>query len=91
MREHHAGPRVKQAAGLMFVLLDAAANDGLIRDDPTRERWRMIRAKVTRSDYETHAFEMFALLVELEAADALTGSWIAERWTGLRHRIERGE
>ncbi len=77
-------------ARLLYTLLDAAHADGLFPDAALIERWRAIEARLKEHNrYFEEADAMHALLAELDASDALAGTWIQERWRSAQTRASK--
>ena len=74
-------------AKLLYTLLDAAHEDGLIRDGPLLARWRGIMqvAVVFPNVDRTSIYE---LIKEIDATGALDKTWMRERWLVVKRRVE---
>jgi hypothetical protein len=73
---------------LLFALLDAAADDGLLlADSPAGRRWQELRVAAVATDFQA-AEPLYALLEEVERAGLLDATWIKDRWLGVRARFE---
>ena len=73
-------------ARLLYTLLDAAEDEGRLRDSDVIARWRAVKARFddTRSEQEHAALE--SLIDELDRDGALTGTWIQARWFAAKAR-----
>lgn len=82
-----ADRRIQSEGRLLYTLLDAAADDGLLTDAPAA-RWREAKTRIIRgASYESEAGALHELLDELATKGALNGSWIETRWQTLATRI----
>jgi len=71
----------------MFTLLDSAASAGLIKDPSLQNRWRETNPAISGRPIEELAEPFIDLLVDLDRAGAIKGSWIGERWTVIHSRL----
>ena len=71
---------------LLFSLLDAAEDDGLLRDFAGEARWRELKSLAAIQRFETEAGPFCSLLAELETAGRLEHTWILERWHEVKAR-----
>ena len=79
--------RIAAEARLLYTLLDAAENAGVIRDQSMQQRWKEIKNELNRSCYEAEAESFFQLMSELDNSGALGGTWLKTRWEALEKRI----
>lgn len=78
---------IQDQARLLFTLLDAVDCDGRM-PAALSDRWREARARVSRTqDYRAEGVVFWDLLTEIEASQALSGSWIEQRWRMLGERL----
>ena len=71
---------------LLFSLLDAAEDDGLLRDFAGEARWLELKSLAASQRFETEPAPFCSLLTELEAAGRLEHTWMLERWHALKAR-----
>jgi len=82
-------PFLSPAEGrLLFALLDAADDQGLLVGTPCQGPWLVTRRQLIATNYH-EAASAWGLLVELEHCGALNGSWIQRRWRSVKARIEQ--
>lgn len=73
-----------ETARLLFALLDAADEDGLLRGCAREERWREVKQRSGASSYHAEGALFWELLEELDRAGKLDGTWMQERWHAAR-------
>jgi len=71
---------------LLFALLDAAEDDGLLRDFAGEARWQELKSLASSQRYETEVGPFCSLLAELETGGRLEHTWILERWHEVKAR-----
>jgi hypothetical protein len=75
-------------ARLLYTLLDAAEDEGRLRDERIVERWHAVKARFDDSRCELEHAALEALIDELDRAGSLTGTWIQARWFAAKARGE---
>lgn len=75
-------------ARLLYTLLDAAEDEGRLRDSAIVKRWHAVKARFNDAHCEQEHTTLEALIDELDRAGALTGTWIQARWTAAKARGE---
>lgn len=79
--------RVQTEGKLLYTLLDAADDAGLL-DGVPGTRWQETKTRVIcGATYEAEAAAFYELLAELSTTGALSGSWIESRWRTLAARV----
>jgi hypothetical protein len=76
---------------VLFALLDAADEEGRLRDSPAQARWREARRNLSGIAFEKEGPILWELLADFEAARLLDGSWIRERWHTIKLQVERSK
>ena len=76
---------------VLFALIDAADELGLLRALPAGAKWPQIKTSITGSDPEKEGPFLWGLMVDLEHARVLGGSWIEDRWRTIRTQVERAK
>jgi hypothetical protein len=71
---------------MLFALLDAAEDDGLLRDFAGKSRWQELKALASAQRYETEVGPFSSLLAELETAGRLEHTWMLARWHEVKAR-----
>jgi hypothetical protein len=80
---------IRRESRVIFTLLDAADEQGLINDRREESRWRSVYARLLqRSDYEGEARELYELMSTLDHSGVLDGTWIQQRWHLIRTRVD---
>ncbi len=79
---------ITEESRLLYTLVDAADDGGLISDPNLRERAAETKERTESFGLEEEALTMFDLVEELDRSGALTGSWIQPRWRALKGRVE---
>jgi len=83
---------VRREGRLLYVLLDAAEENGRLKDTAYETPWLEAKAGVqAKDDYAADADLYFDLLLGLAASGKLSGSWIEQRWLTIRSRIAAGD
>ena len=79
---------VRREGRLLFALLDAAEENGLLEDTAYELPWLEAKAGARQSEnYQTDADLYFDLLSGLAASGRLAGSWIEARWLAVKSRV----
>ena len=82
-----ADPKLQSEGRLLYTLLDAADDAGLI-GGATAARWREVKTQIVcGAPYEGMANSLHELLAELGVKGALAGTWIEARWRTLEARV----
>ena len=83
-----ADRRIQSEGRLLYTLLDAAEEAGLLTG-ATTARWRDTKTRIIcGAPYEDEAGALHELLAELATTGALTDSWIEARWRTLAARVD---
>ena len=72
---------------LLYTLLDAAHEDGLLREGPLLTRWLEIK-QASASLPLMERSRLYKLTEEIDATGVLKNTWMRERWLALKHRVE---
>ncbi len=72
---------------LLFALLDAAHDDGLLREGPLLTRWLAIKQGASGLMTMDRAI-LYRLMEEVDGTGALKNTWMRERWLTVRRRVE---
>ena len=78
---------IAEESKLLYSLLDAAEEAGLLNRPDIAARWQELKRRVDRSGYENEMELCFKLLSEIDQSGALAGTWIRLRWLSVKHRI----
>lgn len=76
---------------VLFALLDAAADYGLLRRASADVRWREARTRLVDFPCERESGLMWDLLRELELSGVLENTWILERWRTIQSQVSRSK
>jgi hypothetical protein len=79
-------PLSSEDARLLFALLDAADDDGLLRGFAGEARWREVKGRGPTLRYQQEGNLFWELLDELDRAGKLDRTWMHERWRTLKTR-----
>lgn len=80
--------RVRLEGRLLFALLDAVQDNGMMANAATEGRWRETKKRITRSgDYRNEAADLYELLAEVHSSGALAGTWMESRWLTVKDRL----
>lgn len=79
--------RLGSVARLLYALLDAADDDGLMGDWEHQEKWRGVRNQAERSGYIPVLPFLIELMTGLEEAGRLDHSWILRRWNAVKTKL----
>ncbi len=74
-------------ARLLYALLDAADDDGLMRDWTHKEEWRNARAEAEHSGYVPLMPLLIELMTALAEAGRLDRTWILRRWNDAKRKL----
>jgi hypothetical protein len=72
---------------LLYTLLDAAHDDGLLREGPLLTRWLEIKQAAAALPMLDRP-SLYKLVEEIDATGALKNTWMRERWLALKWRVE---
>ncbi len=72
---------------LLFALLDAAHDDGLLREGPLLTRWLAIKQGASGLMTMDRAI-LYRLMEEVDGTGTLKNTWMRERWLTVRRRVE---
>jgi len=75
-------------ARLLYTLLDAAEDEGRLRDAVVTERWHTVKRRFDDARCEQEHATLEALIDELDRTGALTDTWIQARWFAAKARGE---
>jgi hypothetical protein len=76
---------------VLFALLDAADEDGLLAKSGVEQRWCEIKLRLVDLSCERESALMWDLLHELEQAKVLDNGWILERWRTVQMQVKRSK
>lgn len=76
---------------VLFTLLDAADEAGLLRHSPVETRWREAKKNLTGAASKTEGQLLWDLLNELEQSQTFKGNWIQDRWRTIKTQVERAK
>jgi hypothetical protein len=74
-------------AKLLYALIDAAHDDGLIRSSPLLAEWLGIKQIATVFPNVDRA-ALYHLAEGLDATGAIANTWMRERWLIVKRRVE---
>lgn len=77
-------------AKMLYTLLDAAHDDGLLKGTPFESRWTALKDEVSRavSFAACDRAGLYRFVGELAAAGILNNTWMLERWLKVKKRVE---
>jgi hypothetical protein len=80
--------QIRKEARLLYTLLDAVEDNGMLSAGPDETRWREAKRRIVLSgDYESEAELFYALLTEIDSAGVISDTWIQRRWLTIKGRI----
>lgn len=74
-------------AKLLYAVLDAAYDDGLLRDPLIEKRWLAIRRQAV-SVLTLDRASLYWLVQDLDMLGVLNRTWMQGRWLTVKERIE---
>ena len=74
-------------AKLLYTVLDAAYDDGLLRDPLIEKRWLEIRRQAVAVSTLDRA-ALYWLVQDLDMRGGLNRTWMQGRWLTVKERIE---
>jgi len=88
LKNFYSRATIAEESKLLYSLLDAAEEAGLLNRPDIAARWQELKRRVDRSGYEIETELCFKLLSEIDQSGALAGTWIRLRWLSFKHRID---
>ncbi len=81
--------RIRQTAPVLYTLLDAADEAGLLRGD-TRAAWHSSAVRLrTGGSFDHEASTLHDVMLRLAQEGIIANTWIAERWRAISSQIAR--
>ena len=75
-------------ARLLFTLLDAIESDGRMVGTPFLAPWSAVKARINSGGaYEAESENFYELLVAIDGAGLISGTWMENRWHTTVARI----
>ena len=76
-------------ARLLYALLDAAEDDGLMAGFAEAGRWRDVKRRAATVRFQQEGRLFWTLLSALERTGKLDSTWILARWISVKNRVQR--
>ena len=74
-------------AKLLFTLIDAACEEGLVGDESLLARWLEIK-RVAAVFPNVDRASLYKLVEDVDTTGALNHTWMRERWLTVKRRVE---
>lgn len=79
---------LRHEARLLYTLIDAADNAGIMAETLVDSLWREVNTRIRNgAGYDAEAEIFHEIMSVLDASGVLENTWIGERWHKLRSRV----